>query len=192
MKVPITASILIATSAAAFTALLWGVSLTEFERLTLAIATWAAAGALTSACFVVWGYLDSQKALIESQMPRLQLFVTNKGPASGDHWTIINYINKGSVDCEDLTLWAELVNEEVSFPLVGLFDGPYTMQVCDSRCRSFPTRRELPQYGVPADVLKDLANFRLRVGYRVKSLKGWVSKEFMYRWQSGGDGWFIL
>ncbi len=172
------------------------IDLSNFERWSLLISTWAATGALVSAAFVIHGYLISLKAFVESQKPRILLHVENGtdqllGTETIAHITRIVYENRGSVECDNLVLSAMLICGNETYRLENLFNSPYLLQVGDVRCRGFPTTTALPLFGVPAEIVDNLSQCVFRVGYQVKSLDGQLRRSFDYRWNSELSQWGI-
>ncbi|WP_407579550.1 hypothetical protein [Citrobacter koseri] len=164
--------------------------------MELVISTWATVGALVSATFVIYGYLLSLRALVESQMPRILLQVTNGQATLVDnnqlvHQTHINYRNIGTVECVDLAMYAVLVRNNEYIEIPRLFNGVMNLQVGDMRDRKFPTFNYMCSNGIPQSVVDNLQHYKLRVGYKVKSVSGIVERAYYYTWDNKINSWHI-
>lgn len=196
MKVPVVVSAVILIASLSLTVWMSFLGLPDKDFLGLVIGAWANAGALVSATFVVYGYLINVKAFAESQKPRVLLFVENakaKLIQSGEevHQTRIHYKNRGGVECEQLSLFAELVRDTEEIEIPRLFGEPINLQMGDSRVRDFPTKAYLLENGIANAVVNNLAQYKLRVGYKVSSLGSFIERNYDYAWDATMERWNI-
>ena len=196
MKVPITISLIILTAVMGLTFYMNRLAIKPEDFLGLAISSWAAAGALISVVFVVYGYLMSLAAFVESQKPKLLVFVDNGNVHNIDtnaveHQTRINYRNIGSIECSNLNLYAKLVSDSEEIEIPRLFSRPINLQVGDSRTRDFPTISYFRSNGIDQAVINNMHRYELVIGYSVQGPGEVIERNYEYEWNPQVERWNI-
>lgn len=197
MFIPGFISVLIVIAVSALTYGMNKLGLSEKEFLSLTISAWASGGALVSATFVVYGYLLNVRAFSEANKPKLLVYVENAKanliPTGKDvHQTRICYRNVGGVEAEKFSLFAQLVGSNEKLEIPRLFNEPVDLQIGDSRVRDFPTETYLIDNGIPVAVVRNLDEYRLRVGYSVRSLGKTIKRSYDYEWEPSTQRWNIV
>jgi hypothetical protein len=127
-----------------------------------------------SVVFVVYSYLQTNRAFRAAQEPHLLIQVRNttqvpddKTPAEqGIHWTGISYQNFTDNAFNDLRVRLSVTDGQQEACLDDLFRGPMFMAGRDSRTRSFTTAGHLKARGLDLEqALASEREVRLRIGY---------------------------
>ena len=128
-------------------------ALSHSEVIQAQIGVFATYGALVSATFVVYSYLQTNFAFVESQRPQLFLWVESmKGKEDTNSTTEfpvtrIHYKNVTANQFSDLTIGVRVDAANNSFNLDDLFQENMTMIGHDQRQRWFNTINELKNKG---------------------------------------------
>jgi len=123
--------------------------LDDAELVSSIVAIAASIGALVSATFVIFSYLQTNRAFIEAQRPQLLILVDNKYE-NGTNLPVsfIHYQNITHNKFDDLTIRLEFTVDGTKYSLDHLFRSDMTMIGQDRRQRNFKTYDELANVGV--------------------------------------------
>lgn len=201
-KIPIlitVALILVATVAATYLHRSDALSLTDSELLNAHIAIAASLGAFVSATFVVFSYLQTNRAYVESQRPHLLVQIENL-KANEDNssarlvpMTRIHYRNITTNRFTDLSLVVYIVKGKSTFNLSDLFREKMTMIGLDSRQRTFNTFTELRGRGLELQEVTSsgsVVQLIIDYEYTFNGKRDYVSAQ-MYRWDAARQEWSI-
>lgn len=196
MKKPIIISLLILFVTVIFSIWMACLDLEKKDFLSLLISAFAAAGALISAVFVVYGYLMSVSAFKEAQKPRILLQVHNGRrilDSNGEdvHQTIVKYANVSQVECRGLSIKLSLLSENEEIEIPRLFSPVMNMGPNDDRTRDFPTKTYFIENGIPNFVVRNLHKYKLRASYSYEIMGEVVSSYYDYSWDSEREWWGI-
>lgn len=205
VKTPVLLSLLLLALGAVVTSLLFAyettLELSGADLVSNLVQIWVAVAALVSVVFVVYSYLQTNRAFRASQEPHLliQLRSTiqvpnDQTPADqGIHWTGISYQNITDNAFNDLMIRVSVTDGQHEACLDDLFRGPMFMAGRDSRTRSFTTAAHLRARGL--DLEEALASERevsLRIGYDFTFLGAAEHVDAQeYVWDVGQPGWQI-
>jgi hypothetical protein len=157
LKVPIAITGVLAAIAAAagfYVACSSSLVLTHSELIQAEIGIFATFGALVSAAFVIYSYIQTNRAFIESQRPQLLIQVENKRPRKNKETseevpaTFINYKNITVNQFADLTINVSVVVEHRTIDLSDLFRPRMVMIGYDQRQRWFEPLKMLKERGL--------------------------------------------
>lgn len=196
IKFPIAISGFVLALSIFVTAWIGSLGVENYQEWTLVISVWTVAGALVSAVFALSAYWLNLGAFIESNKPRIYLRVGNGEKrliTTGKmaHTTEIHYSHQGGIECDELLLGARLLCEGQRYELNGLFESACSLQVGESRCRDFPTRVGLPEFGVPQEAVNNLSQCKLQVSYKMQYRGKPIERHLDYKWYSATGTWGI-
>ncbi|MDN3520181.1 hypothetical protein [Halomonas ramblicola] len=133
--------------------------LDDADLVSSIIAIAASVGALVSATFVIFSYLQTNRAFIEAQRPQLLILLDNKY----EHETnlpvsFIHYHNITQNKFDDLKIIVEVTINGEKHSLDHLFRSSMTMIGQDRRQRKFKPYDELANVGVDMPAQESLGN----------------------------------
>ena len=117
------------------------------------IQIWTCVAVLISVIFVIYSYIQTNRAFVLSQKPHLLLIVfdrTNKDTPPV-HRTQIHYENKSNNPFYDLNISVEVSTQNTTVDLSDLFSPNMYMAVGDKRDWTFGTKKQLLQRGFDLD-----------------------------------------
>ena len=190
---------LVAALSATYLARCENLNLTDAELISAYIAIAACLGAFVSATFVVFSYLQTNTAYIESQRPHLLVQVENLKAKENDSsdtllpMTRIHYRNITNNRFTDLTIIVRVIGANRTFDLSDLFRKQMTMIGLDSRQRTFNTFSELNSRGLSLQEVASAGNeVKLTIDYDYTfNNKHDHVKAQMYRWDTIRQKWEI-
>lgn len=202
MRVPLILTIVlvaIACAAGTYIATTSKLSLTDAELVQAEISIFATMGALISATFVIYSYIQTNRAFIDSHRPQLLIWVESKKlrkekdsdeeiPA-----TFIHYKNITANQFSDLTINVSALAENRTFDLGGLFRTNMIMIGYDQRTRFFETLNTLRQKGLDIDAVAARGKeviLRLSYSYTYLGKRHTVECQ-NYKWDPRIQQWII-
>lgn len=168
--------------------------LDDADLVSSFIAIAASVGAFVSATFVIFSYLQTNRAFIESQRPQLLIFLDNKyNNDTNLPVSFIHYNNITNNKFDDLTIRVKIVVNGTEYSLDHLFRSDMTMIGQDCRQRKFEPYQELADVGVDMLIQEDLeSKIELAITYEYtfycKSDRVQAQK---YEWDSDSKRWEI-
>ena len=141
--------VLAAVLASLFISFSTSIELTDPELINAHLAIFACLGAFVSATFVIFSYLQTNRAFVESQRPHLLIQVQSfraRESATSDRtipMSRIEYRNITNNRFTDLTISPMVSADNQTFDLSGLFREKMTMIGLDFRQRTFNPVEEL-------------------------------------------------
>jgi len=199
VKTPIIISVLLTLVAIASSYFLWSSALQLEHKIGSQIALGATLGALISAAFVIWSFIQTNKAFIESKRPQLLIQVESVKlqsvgePVSMIPWTKIHYSNITDNKFDDLTIQVFVYCETTRINFNHLFRTSMSMIARDSRVRSFKTYDEIENRGFN---LRQLANdnrdvfMNLQYEYSFNGARDLIDAQ-LYKWNKEQERWDI-
>ena len=176
------------------------IQLSNGERVTSLISLFVCWGVLISAIFVVYSYLQTNFAFIESQRPSLLIQVesvrqkSSSRPKSFTPITIIHYKNTTKNEFKDLTLNITVSIASRKRNISNLFSKKMFMAGSDARYGRFKTLSFLSKRGIDA-------NTETRAGKPVVLMTGYnytfnnkleKRKGPEYKWDADGQWWRLV
>ncbi|KPQ23352.1 MAG: hypothetical protein HLUCCA13_13870 [Halomonas sp. HL-48] len=158
------------------------------------IAIAASVGALVSATFVIFSYLQTNRAFIESQRPQLLIVLDNRYESGTSiPVSFIHYQNITNNKFDDLTIKLTVTVSGTKYSLDHLFRPNMTMIGQDRRQRRFEPYDELANVGVDMPTQEGLGSkIELAIIYEYtfyhKSDRVRAQK---YEWDSNSKRWEI-
>jgi hypothetical protein len=137
-------------------------TLTDAQLVSSLITLFTCLGALISATFVVYSYLQTNRIFLLGQRPSLLIQVTSEQlipiPQSKNSvpFTTIHYTNTTSNEFDDLTILVKLTLGSREIDLSDLFKPKMFMAAYDQRHRQFETLSFLASHGV--DINKEITS----------------------------------
>lgn len=166
----------------------------DSELISLYISIAACLGALVSATFVVFSYLQTNSAYIEVQRPHLLAMVENLVlEGTGDPVSRLHYHNITNNRFTDLTLNLKVTACNREYSLSELFRKKMTMIGRDQRQRSFQPIKELKALGLDLQATAESGNevtLEIEYEYTFNKVKDLVNAQ-MYRWNASRREWEI-
>ncbi|MEQ7870650.1 hypothetical protein V6R97_08355 [Chromohalobacter salexigens] len=133
--------------------------LDDAELVSSIVAIAASVGALVSATFVIFSYLQTNRAFIEAQRPQLLILLENKYESETNlPVSFIHYNNITHNKFDDLTIVVEVTIDGTKYSLGHLFRSGMTMIGQDSRQRSFKPCDELANVGLDMPAYESLGS----------------------------------
>tara|TARA_R110002049_G_C9160924_1_gene560993 strand:- start:3574 stop:4188 length:615 start_codon:yes stop_codon:yes gene_type:complete len=201
-KTPLLITVLLCLMAAAalsYISVSKELDLSSAELVNSYVAIGACLGAFVSATFVVFSYLQTNKAYIESQRPHLliqiQNLVADKPDDSGNPIPMsrINYKNITNNRFSDLCIEIIVSAQNREIYLDNLFRKNMAMIGHDNRNRTFNPGRELMNRGLNLQETAEAGrevNLYLNYSYTFAGVKDTVEAQ-MYRWDAKARQWQI-
>lgn len=174
--------------------------LNHAELINSLIAIFACMGGLISATFIVYSYIQTNKAFIHSQRPFLLIQVVCKDLAPNPQsqtlvpYTFIHYINTSGNEFNDLTMVIKIRVGGREMDISDLFTPKMFMAARDRRHRKFDTLSFLSQRGIDINSEAIAGNpVILSTGYKFSfSNKPEVRKGPEYKWNPQIQHWEIV
>ena len=166
----------------------------DSDLISLYISIAACLGALVSATFVVFSYLQTNNAYIEAQRPhRLAMMESLVREGTGEPVSRVHYQNITNNRFTDLTLDIKVTAGNREYSLSELFRKKMTMIGRDQRQRSFHPLKELQALGLDLQSTAESGNeVTLDVSYEYTfNKKKDVVNAQMYRWNASRREWEI-
>ena len=168
--------------------------LEDAELVSSIIAIAASVGALVSATFVIFSYLQTNRAFIESQRPQLLIVLDNKYE-SGTNMPVsfIHYHNITNNKFDDLTIKLTVTVNDTEYSLDHLFRPNMTMIGQDRRQRRFEPYGELANVGVDMPTQAELGSkieLAIIYEYTFDRKADWVHAQ-KYEWEANSKRWEI-
>lgn len=170
--------------------IIFSLGLTNSEIIDALIAVVTSLGALISATFVIFSYLQTNKAFIEAQRPHLLIQIV-KDPKSEVVFILYRNITNNRFSDLTISLIATALNREID--LSYLFREKMTMIGQDSRQRIFSSIEELEKHGLD---LQNVAsggneiNLFVNYSYTFNDEIDFVPAQ-KYRWDTKSESWEI-
>lgn len=174
-------------------------TLNDAEIVNALIAIAACLGAFVSATFVIFSYLQTNKAYIESQRPHMLIqienLVANEKDSTGNPVPMsrIHYRNITNNRFTDLSIEIVVTAQNRTISLSDLFRQNMVMIGHDSRVRTFNPCEELSKRGLELQEVASAGNevlLKLNYEYTFVSERDIVEAQ-MYRWDSKKREWQI-
>lgn len=166
----------------------------DADLISLYISIAACLGALISATFVVFSYLQTNKAYVEAQRPHLLAMIQNLVlEGSGDPVSRLHYHNITNNRFDDLTLNLKVKAANREYSLSELFRKKMTMIGRDQRQRSFQPIKELKSLGLDIQATAESGSeviLEVNYEYTFNNVKDIVNAQ-MYRWSATRREWEI-
>lgn len=117
------------------------------------IQIWICVSVLISVIFVIYSYIQTNRAFVLSQKPHLLLMVLDRtnNATPPAHRTQIHYENKSNNPFYDLNISVKLSTQNTTVDLSDLFSPNMYMAVGDTRDWTFDTKKQLLQRGFDLD-----------------------------------------
>ena len=163
------------------------------DKVSFYLSIVSCVGALVSAAFVVFTYISTSRAYVESQRPQLLLFLHNGLDDNGKLLSILQYKNITSNKFTDLTIDLKVSAFNREYSLSELFRSKMTMIGGDERQRAFDHESELKSLGLElSTVSKQGHEITIDVSYSY-SFNGSIETEHaqFYRWCIARSEWEI-
>jgi hypothetical protein len=201
-KTPIAITVfllLVAAIASAYISRFTILQLTDADLVNAHIAIAACLGAFVSATFVVFSFLQTNKAHIESHRPHLLLQIENLQARENDEsgrlipMSMIHYRNITNNRFNDLTIIVVVTAVNRRFDLSDMFRKEMTMIGLDARQRTFNPLVELRNRGLELqDVAGEGNEVQLTIDYRhtFNGEEDYVNAQ-SYRWDAKRQEWAI-
>lgn len=190
---------LVAAVALAYISSSKALELTDAELINSYVAIGACLGAFVSATFVVFSYLQTNRAYIESQRPHLLIQIQNMLADEKDESGVpipmsrINYRNITNNRFTNLSIGVIVTAQNRTISLSDLFRQNMAMIGHDSRSRTFNPGRELSKRGLELQETAEAGNeinLYLSYSYTFSGVKDTVEAQ-MYRWDAKRREWQI-
>lgn len=188
-----------AVTASVYISSIGGLTLSDSEQVNAYIALSACLGALVSATFVVFSYLETNKAYVEAQRPHLLIQMASlKAKEDQTSETLIpmssiHYRNISNNRFLDLTILVRVSARNRSFSLSDLFREKMTMIGQDTRQRTFNPTTELRSRGLELQQVATEGNeIQLTIDYKYtfNGIEDYVNAQ-VYRWDAKREEWTI-
>ena len=144
--------IIIAASATAYLIKSTSLSLNDAQLVSSLIALFGCLGALISATFVVYIYIQTNRVFLIGQKPFLLIQIQSKklqtNPQGVVSVTSINYTNTSQNEFNDLTLYVKLQVRNRKWDISDLFTPNIFMAAQDRRQKNFKTLSYLSKRGM--------------------------------------------
>ena len=196
-RIPILISILLVVVSIAAVCWVSKSGLTPSERVTATISIAACLGALVSATFVVYSYLQTNAAYVESKRPQLLVQVLNfHEQLEGKiiDVTIIRYKNITNNRFKDLNINVSVTGQNREFDLSSLFTPRMVMVGQDQRDRTFMPQAELQSRGLNIDAVASQGNqvlLKILYEYTYQGITDVVNVQD-YAWNATKREWHIV
>ena len=164
--------------------------LSNKEIIDALVAVFASLGALISATFVIYSYLQTNKAFVEAQRPHLLIQVV-KDPKTGE--ILILYRNITNNRFNDLTISLTVTAINLKFDLSYLFRKKMVMIGQDNRHRIFSPIEELKKHGLDLQEVASGGNeilLSVNYAYTFNSETDFVQAQ-KYKWDTKNEAWEI-
>lgn len=190
---------LTAAFASAYLSFSTKLQLTDSELVNAHIAIVACLGAFVSATFVIFSYLQTNRAFVEAQRPHLLVQIENLKAKENDTseslipMSRIHYRNIANNRFTDLTIILLVTAINRTFSLSELFREEMTMIGLDARQRTFNPITELRSRGLELqDVASQGNEVILTVDYKYtfNDKQDYVNAQ-TYRWDARRQEWSI-
>lgn len=175
------------------------VKLTQAELVNSLIAIFACMGGLISATFVVFSYIQTNKAFMDSKKPFLLIKVKSEHLPPGPQqppipFTFIHYTNTSGNEFTDLTIKLKVEAGNSTIDISDLFSPKMFMAAHDPRNRRFETETFIAQHGLDINAEAQLGNpvilstsYQFSFNKRIEERKG-----PNYKWNPQIRHWEIV
>ncbi|CAH8189376.1 hypothetical protein C4G60_RS06455 [Vibrio parahaemolyticus] len=163
------------------------------DKVTAYITIVATLGALISAAFVVFTYIHTSAAYVESQRPHLLTFMQNSFNQHNQPMSTLQYHNVTQNRFNDLTIDIKVMAANRTYSLSELFRSNMAMIGYDQRQRTFDPIQELNNLGLNLQQVAGQGNevsLEVSYSYTFNGVKDSVLAQ-MYRWNLARNEWEI-
>ena len=201
-KTPLLITLALFLTAVIASTFIWcspSIEITDSERINTQIAIVSCLGAFVSATFVIFSYLQTNRAFVESQRPHLLLFIENLKVKENNAserlipMSRIHYRNITNNRFTDLTISLTVTAVSRIFDLSDLFRKKMTMIGQDSRQRTFNPVEELRSRGLGLQNVAGQGNEVILIVNYTYTFNGKLDdvEAQRYRWDAQREEWSI-